>query len=165
MRAFLISQFIFISTSIFGQAEYLDLVEVNNVQSTEVLDGDSLVINVTSDQYLRINQIFVTAELLGTNGGMWNNWSSISCTEFCASLLGQCLVSNNDLVAKYSNTLSNTIADKSYFSGRTMNIKNKVGMVLPKGQDGTINFNLTNSTGSSFRRLQYRVLISYEIYE
>ena len=164
LRVFLFA-FIF-SGQLHAQNQYLDLIEIGTKSITELSDGDSIVISVNSNQYVRINDVFLTVELTGTSGMIWNNLDSyVWSYEFCAKLLGQCLVSNNDLLAKYQSSRISSVLNSSYFGGRSVDIKNEIDLILPKGVNAVIDLNLSGSNSSSSRSLDHNILVSYEIYE
>ena len=99
---------IFPTSKVFSQTQFLDLVSVNNISNTAIVNGDSLHITAGPNQYVRINTVFLTVEYTGS-GTFKNNLSSyIGSSGFCAELYGQCLINNNDLLAKFANSSSNT---------------------------------------------------------
>lgn len=158
--------FLLISLKSYSQNQYLDLIEIGTISVEQLSNGDSVAITVNSNQYVRINDVFLTVELTGTSGMLWNNLDSyVQSNEFCAKLLGQCLVSNNDLLAKYQSSRYNSVLNSGYFGGRTVDVKNEIDLTLPKGVDAIIYFNLSGSNSSSSRSLNHNVLVSYEIYE
>ena len=155
---------IFPTSKVFSQTQFLDLVSVNNISNTAIVNGDSLHITVGPNQYVRINTVFLTVEYSGS-GTFRNNLSSyVGSNGFCAELYGQCLVENNDLLAKYTGSTANSLINPYYFGGKTIGVQNKVGFVLSKGEDAVIHLTV-NNYGTSNTQLIHKILVSYEIYE
>jgi hypothetical protein len=154
---------IFPTSKVFSQTQFLDLVSVNNISNTDIVNGDSLHITAGPNQYVRINTVFLTVEYTGS-GTIKNNLSGyIGSWGFCAELYGQCLINNNDLLAKFGGS-SSSILNTNYFGGKTIRVQNKVGFVLSKGEDAVIHLTL-NNFGTSNTMLIHKILVSYEIYE